>query len=223
MKTVPNVRRQRGRRAVDLEQVGAIDVAELGRHDAVDEPGQEDDLGRVLRRDARSRCRAAGAPSASRATGSRHRRRGSGEHEQPGWRRGSAPGPWRAAAPLSATKTAMMTSGTAIEMIVRGCRSRRASDICSGVGLDARRSLGVIDGLACVPAAPRDDRDAADRGPGWPPWLAKVRVRRSHRHRPMVLPASRRSWRGRPVGPAVDRCRGARWTPLATGVQRRTT
>ena len=40
------------RRAVDLEQVGAVDVAELGRHDAVDQPGQEDDLGRVLHADA---------------------------------------------------------------------------------------------------------------------------------------------------------------------------
>ena len=34
-------------RAVDLEQVGPVDVAELGRHEAVDEPADEDDLGRV--------------------------------------------------------------------------------------------------------------------------------------------------------------------------------
>ena len=45
----PEGPRERGV-AVDLEQVGAVHVAELGRDHAVDEPGQEDDLGRVLRR-----------------------------------------------------------------------------------------------------------------------------------------------------------------------------
>ncbi len=42
--------------AVDLEEVGAIEVAELGRNDAVDRPRQEDDLGRVLRADAEARA-----------------------------------------------------------------------------------------------------------------------------------------------------------------------
>ena len=42
----PERARQRDR-AVDLEQVRAVDVAELGRHEAVHEPRQEDDLGRV--------------------------------------------------------------------------------------------------------------------------------------------------------------------------------
>ena len=46
MNTVPNVRDSETV-AVDLEQVGPVDVAELGRHEAVDQPREEDDLGRV--------------------------------------------------------------------------------------------------------------------------------------------------------------------------------
>ena len=34
---------------------------------------------------------------------------------------------------LSVTKTTMIPSGIRIEMMVRGCRSRRPSEICSGV------------------------------------------------------------------------------------------
>ena len=55
MKTVPNVRLSETV-AVDLEQVGAVDVAELGRHEAVDEPREEDDLGRVADADREARA-----------------------------------------------------------------------------------------------------------------------------------------------------------------------
>jgi hypothetical protein len=40
-------RLRRRNRAVELEQVGAIEIAELGRDDAVHEPRQEQDLGAV--------------------------------------------------------------------------------------------------------------------------------------------------------------------------------
>ena len=56
-------RRRERDREVDLQQPGAIDVAELGRHDAVDEPADEDDLRRVadphLRADAAQQQRPA--------------------------------------------------------------------------------------------------------------------------------------------------------------------
>ena len=41
---------------VEREQVGAVDVAQLGRHEAVDQPADEDDLGRVADPDRSSPC-----------------------------------------------------------------------------------------------------------------------------------------------------------------------
>ncbi len=51
----PEGPRQR-RGAVDLQEVGSVDVPELGRGDAVDQPREEDDLGGVLRPDAHPRA-----------------------------------------------------------------------------------------------------------------------------------------------------------------------
>ena len=56
-------------RGVDLEQERAVDVAELGRHEAVHEPRQEQDLGRVLDADAHAGALAGAAPSAGRGCG----------------------------------------------------------------------------------------------------------------------------------------------------------
>ena len=50
MKTVPKVRLSETVE-VHPQQVGAVDVAQLGRHEAVDEPADEDDLGRVAQGD----------------------------------------------------------------------------------------------------------------------------------------------------------------------------
>ena len=78
MNTVPKVRDSETG-AVDLEQVGAVDVAELGRHEAVDEPREEDDLGRVLQ----ARC---GSPVPRRRSAQRRPRSGkpSVEHDERG-------------------------------------------------------------------------------------------------------------------------------------------
>ncbi len=51
---------------IQLEQVGPVDVAQLGRHEAVHEPRQEDDLGRVLGLE-----RVAGGPDQERPSDSR--------------------------------------------------------------------------------------------------------------------------------------------------------
>ena len=59
---------------VDLEEVGPVDVAELGRHEAVDEPADEDDLGAVARPDGVAAATQQERPSASRGAGSRRRR-----------------------------------------------------------------------------------------------------------------------------------------------------
>ncbi len=58
------------------------------------------------------------------------------------------PGTLASAAPLMPMKAAMMTSGMTIEMIVRGWRSRRESEICSAV----TSSSGVEDASADAPA-----------------------------------------------------------------------
>ena len=134
MKTVPNVR-DSDARAVDLQQVGAVDVAELGRDDAVDEPGQEDDLGRVLRADPQAGAlqQERPAPAAQREAGIEHdegqRAPGAGSAAR------TSPGTFASCSPLIATKMAMIASGTAIEMIVRGWRRRRAMRHLLGVGL----------------------------------------------------------------------------------------
>ena len=136
MKTVPNVRRQR-RGAVDLQQVGPVDVAELGRHDAVDQPREEDDLGGVLRPDAHPRAAQQERPAlaAQREAEVEDRER---QQDEDGVRGEDETGHDLSSSPLSATKTAMTATGTAIEMIVRGWRMRRARDICSASGSRSR-------------------------------------------------------------------------------------
>ena len=46
MKIVPKARLS-GHAVIDLDEIGAVDVAQLGRHETVDQPADEDDLGRV--------------------------------------------------------------------------------------------------------------------------------------------------------------------------------
>src|SRR5690606_20090221 len=48
---------------VPAQQVGAVQVSELGRNEAVHEPGQEEDLGRVAEADVHAAARQDVAPS----------------------------------------------------------------------------------------------------------------------------------------------------------------
>ena len=56
--------------------------------------------------------------------------------------------------PLRATKPAMMATGMAIEMIVRGWRSRRPSDICSASGPPRRSGRGRSSASVVLRRAP---------------------------------------------------------------------
>ena len=139
MKTVPNVRDERGR-AVELQEVGAVDVAELGRHEAVDQPRQEQDLG--SRRACRpgSPRRAGGAPSESRAAGSRRRRSRKATSRSNGFAARTAATSWSTST-LSATRKTSTSStiGTARLRIVRGWRRRLPSESWSASSASRRR------------------------------------------------------------------------------------
>ena len=126
MNTVPNVRDNDDRR-VDLEQVGAVDVAELGGHEAVHEPRQAEDLGRVLDADVDPGAAQDQSPSAGRAAGSRVEHDEGGEQQQL-VRAGDARDDLRRTSIVEEQRDASTssTSGMAIERIVRGWRRRRA-------------------------------------------------------------------------------------------------
>ena len=125
-------------RAVDLEQVGPVDVAELGRDEAVDEPRDEDDLGRVadLEPVARPADEDRPAQAAQREAEVEDDERGQQERLvrlldvarqlvelEPGQ--------------ACANRTSR-TSGRTIETIVRGWRSRRAQRQLVGADLVVR-------------------------------------------------------------------------------------
>ena len=153
-------------RAVDLEQVRPVDVAELGRHEAVDEPGDEDDLGGVADPERDSRC-----PQEQIA----QRRPRSGKPEvvdderreqQQRVRREDLAGQLVELEPRQGptTNRTSRKSGRTIEMIVRGWRSRRPSDSWSASTSSlGRRSTGgpAIDAAATAPRCSR--RRGGDR------------------------------------------------------------
>ena len=87
MKTVPTVRDSRGAVVARLQQVGPVQVAQLGRHEAVDEPRQEQDLGRVQEPDLACRPSRGCTASAGRGAGTWRSTRRRREQERRGPRR----------------------------------------------------------------------------------------------------------------------------------------
>ena len=138
MNTVPNVR-DSDTGAVDLQEVRPVEVAELGRDEAVHEPADEDDLGRVADPEAEARSRGSGSPSAGRAAGTRGRRRRTPRAAAAGSPSGSGPAARSSLNPgrARANRTSRMIGRTS-ETIVRGWRSRRPSDSWSAVTSDRR-------------------------------------------------------------------------------------
>ena len=124
-------RPRQGDGAVDLEQVRAVDVAELGRHEAVHEPRQEDDL------------RASRTLSANPVWRTRKAQRRPAEREPDveddegrraaatGWRRRSCRAAGRARSPggpRQEQRRSRAGSAGSSEIRVRGWRSRFASE-----------------------------------------------------------------------------------------------
>ena len=109
---------------IDAQQVAAVDIAHLGRHDAVDQPADEHHLGRVLDLErvpgAPDEDRPALAPDGEADVVDAHGR------QQPPWVGvQDEHGSWSRWKPGSAAASSSSTSsGTTMETIARGSRSR---------------------------------------------------------------------------------------------------
>ena len=225
MKTVPNVRLSDDR-AVDLEQVRPVEVAELGRHEAVDEPRDEDDLGRVADADAEAGAaqqeRPAQAAQREAEVEDDERRRGRAAGFAAAIRPGTLDERWTVEGRRRATMIderederddrPRLAQPAAERQLVGGDLARRAGDVGPAPPIDAGSALGArarerpVPGLISI-------------------GVGRYRLARCVRHRPMVLPvgpAHDGPSPGRPSSAAgagwIRPLPRARWTTLAIGV-----
>ena len=208
-------RHRRG--AVDLQQVRPVDIAELRRHDAVHQPGQEDDLGRVLGRDpypgAAQERRPAKAAQREAGIEDEH-----GREHQPAVR--------------GEDQARDLRELPAIEHDEDRDHDDRDGDRQDRPGLSQpasdrhalRGELGLGGRGSRVGAGSRRrDHSAGDGGPGIDRGGGLHRGRQygfvgPTSHRSMVLPRVGHA----PTGGRFRPLPRARWTPLASGVQSRT-
>ena len=155
--------------AVDLEQVRPVDVAELGRHEAVHEPRQEDDLDAVADLEQE-----AGLPDEHRPAQAAEREPDVEDRRRPraaaaGSRRGILSGSSSSLKPGRArTNRTSRTIGRISEMIVRGCRRRRGQRelVRADLVVGRRSGGGGPAGIARASCRSSSGRRAARTRPG---------------------------------------------------------
>ena len=208
--------------AVHLEQVGAVHVAELGRHDAVDEPRDVQDLGRVAQVDDEAGLAQQPLPAVAAQREPEIEDRRTASRTSAGLACRMSVGTCARRSRFRYRKNAMIASGTTIDRIVRGwrqplpdrdlrrrrwtrARARRRAIRVRGFGCCAS-SAGVAS-IASEPSEPSGSpaigRRSCPSGPLMP------------RRRDRVGPARTSAGATRPFP-------RTRLTPLASGVQSRT-